>query len=375
MVQLNVFITSGENVEVKKVKLKNKLLSWYKVHHRKLPFRENHDPYKIWLSEIMLQQTQMDTVLPYYERFLAAFPTVFDLAKATEEEVLTLWAGLGYYSRARNLHKCACVLVDEYEGNFPEEYQNALKLPGIGPYTAGAVLSIAYNKKVPAVDGNVLRVYSRLFNSDLDIGESKNKKIIEKKIQKLIPENARDFNQALMELGALICLPKNPQCEICPLTKNCKAKALSLQNDLPIKRKKTRNKKIAVAVGIIRKPERIMIVKASTALLNGLWGFPIAEGETQELAKMNLLSDLKNTFGHEIRNPEVIGNSKHVFTHKTWMMTLYKINYTEILKDEIKNQYEKDKSMDLKEQIEWVAEDSLSKYPMATAFKKLLKML
>jgi len=353
--------------------LQERLLNWYRLHHRKLPFRENHDPYKIWLSEIMLQQTQMDTVLPYYERFLAAFPTVFDLAKATEEEVLTLWAGLGYYSRARNLHKCARVLVDEYEGNFPEEYQKALKLPGIGPYTAGAVLSIAYNKKVPAVDGNVLRVYSRLFNSHLDIGEGKNKKAIQKMIQELIPENARDFNQALMELGALICLPKNPQCEICPLANNCKARTLSVQNELPIKRRKTKNKKIIIAVGIIKKHDKIMIIKASTALLNGLWGFPIAEGETEDAAKENLLAALKKTFGHEIRNPEVIGNSKHVFTHKTWQMTLYEMSYPETLKEEMVNQYEKDKTMDLKEQIEWVTRNNLTNYPMATAFKKLLK--
>lgn len=369
-----MFMTCGEKVEEKKIKLQDKLLDWYKAHHRKLPFRESHDPYKIWISEIMLQQTQMDTVLPYYERFLAAFPTVFDLAKATEEQVLKLWAGLGYYSRARNLHKCARVLVDEYEGKFPEEYQKALKLPGIGPYTAGAVLSIAYNKRIPAVDGNVLRVYSRLFNSHADIGEAKNKKAIEKIIQELIPENARDFNQALMELGALICLPKNPQCEICPLTTTCKAKELSIQNDLPVKRKRIKNKKIPVAVGIIRKSDRIMITKASTALLNGLWGFPIAEGETEDAAKAKLLSCLKNILGHEPSKLKIIGNSKHVFTHKTWQMTLYEINLPETLKEEIMYQYEKDKSADLKEEIEWVTRNNLSKYPMATAFKKLLKV-
>src|SRR6056297_2201208 len=129
--------------------LQEKLLNWYQLHHRKLPFRESHDPYKIWISEIMLQQTQMYTVIPYYERFMEAFPTVLDLAKATEEQVMSLWAGLGYYSRARNLHKCALVMVDKYDGQFPKEYQEALKLPGIGPYTAGAVLSIAYNIRVP----------------------------------------------------------------------------------------------------------------------------------------------------------------------------------------------------------------------------------
>src|SRR6056297_766440 len=281
------------------------LLNWYHTHHRKLPFRGSRNPYKIWISEIMLQQTQMDTALPYYERFMATFPTVFDLAKASEEDVLSLWAGLGYYSRARNLHKCAQVLVKGHKGKFPEDYQKALKLPGIGPYTAGAVLSIAYNKKVPAVDGNVLRVYSRLFNNHEDIGEAKNKKDIQKKIQDLIPENARDFNQALMELGALICLPKNPKCEICPLTKNCKAKELLIQNDLPIKRKKVKNKKIPVAVGIIYKSNKIMITKASTALLNGLWGFPLSEGTNAENAKEQLLSYLRETLKNKISSIEM----------------------------------------------------------------------
>ena len=351
-----------------------KLLNWYFNNHRKLPFRESHDPYRIWISEIMLQQTQMDTVIPYYERFMTTFPTVFDLAKASEEDVLSLWAGLGYYSRARNLHKCAQVLVKGHKGKFPEVYQEALKLPGIGPYTAGAVLSIAYNKKVPAVDGNVLRVYSRLFNSHLDIGEMKNKKVIEKKIQQLIPDNARDFNQALMELGALICLPKNPNCENCPLTNLCQAKALSIQNDLPVKRKKTKNKKIPIAVGIIKKHDKIMITKASTALLNGLWGFPLSEGTNAENAKEQLLSYLRETLKNKISSIEMIGTTKHVFTHKTWMMTLYEITYPEQLKEEIKSHFDTEKKPD-KDEIEWVSKNNLAKYPMATAFKKLLTIL
>src|SRR6056297_2586725 len=349
------------------------LLNWYHTHHRKLPFRGSRNPYKIWISEIMLQQTQMDTALPYYERFMATFPTVFDLAKASEEDVLSLWAGLGYYSRARNLHKCAQVLVKGHKGKFPEVYQEALKLPGIGPYTAGAVLSIAYNKKVPAVDGNVLRVYSRLFNSHLDIGVTKNKKNIQNKIRELIPANARDFNQALMELGALICLPKNPQSEICPLTSLCQAKACSIQNDLPVKRKKTKNKKIPIAVGIIKKHDKIMITKASTALLNGLWGFPIAEGENTENAKEQLICSLKESLNNQTFSIEIIGSAKHIFTHKTWMMTLYEINYPEELNEEVLQQYDTDKSIDKNEEIKWVTLKTLSKYPMATAFKKLLK--
>lgn len=349
------------------------LLKWYQVHQRTLPFRESLDPYHIWISEIMLQQTQMDTVLPYYKRFMEAFPTVYDLAKAPQERVMHLWAGLGYYSRARNLHKCAKVIVKKHQGRFPEDYQEALKLPGIGPYTAGAVLSIAYNQPIPAVDGNVLRVFSRLFDSHLDIGEAKNKRVIQNQIRELIPDNARDFNQALMELGALVCLPKKPRCESCPLTNSCQAKERSLQDELPVKRKKIKNKKIPVAVGIIKKHNKIMITKASTELLNGLWGFPIAEGKNTENAKEQLINYLKETINKGTCSLKVIGSTKHVFTHKTWMMTLYENNYPGELNEEVLQQYDNDKSMAKNEEIKWVTLEDLSKYPMATAFKKLLK--
>ena len=347
------------------------LLMWYQVHQRKLPFRESGDPYHIWISEIMLQQTQMDTVLPYYERFMKAFPTVFDLAKATQEQVMRLWAGLGYYSRARNLHKCAKVLVDEFQGRFPEDYAQALKLPGIGPYTAGAVLSIGYNKKIPAVDGNVLRVYSRLFNSHADIGEVKNKKAIENKIRQLIPENARDFNQAMMELGALICLPKNPKCEICPINNSCQAKQLSIQNELPIKSKKPINKKIPIAVGIIRRSDQILITKTDTPLLKGLWAFPTAQGIDQDDAKSNLLSALKDI----PINIRKIGDSNNVFTHITWQMSVYEIQYPEALQESSTQPYDSGNRMSTTKEKHWVAKDELPDYPMATAFKKLIQLI
>ncbi|HPF16112.1 MAG TPA: A/G-specific adenine glycosylase [Thermotogota bacterium] len=366
------FINEDEGVK-DKMSFQQALLKWYQVHQRTLPFRESLDPYHIWISEIMLQQTQMDTVLPYYKRFMEAFPTVYDLAKAPQERVMHLWAGLGYYSRARNLHKCAKVIVEKHQGRFPEDYQEALKLPGIGPYTAGAVLSIAYNQPIPAVDGNVLRVFSRLFDSHLDIGEAKNKRVIQNQIRELIPDNARDFNQALMELGALVCLPKKPRCESCPLTNSCQAKERSLQDELPVKRKKIKNKKIPVAVGIIKKHNKIMITKASTELLNGLWGFPIAEGKNTENAKEQLINYLKETINKGTCSLKVIGSTKHVFTHKTWMMTLYENNYPGELNEEVLQQYDNDKSMAKNEEIKWVTLEDLSKYPMATAFKKLLK--
>ena len=197
--------------------MQTKLLDWYHINHRKLPWRDQFDPYKIWLSEIMLQQTQVTTVIDYFNRFVKTYPTVQDLALADEDSVLKLWEGLGYYSRARRLIPCAKMVVELFDGEFPKDYKKIIKLPGVGSYTAGAVLSIAYNIKLPAVDGNVMRVYSRLFNMDADISDAKSKKIFEEKVFDTLPEDRRHYNQALMELGATICTPKSPKCMACPI--------------------------------------------------------------------------------------------------------------------------------------------------------------
>jgi len=350
-----------------------KLLDWYQENHRKLPFRESHNPYNIWVSEIMLQQTQMDTVLPYYERFTAAFPTVFDLAEAEEEKVMKLWEGLGYYSRARNLLKCARVLVKEHGGHFPEDCGTLLELPGIGPYTAGAILSIAYNQPVPAVDGNVMRVFSRLFNLRQDIGVPKNRRIFESKVIETLPENVRDYNQALMELGALICLPKNPKCDGCPLREDCVARSLSIQSQLPVKRSKVKNEKVHVAVGIIHNEDTILLTQSDTALLKGLWGFPIAEGKNKSDAKEVLLTSLSRAVCLEEKRIAEIGEAKHVFTHKTWLMTLYEFHVAAALKEENSGSFY-DPSSEKTKNV-WVTPEELETYAMATAFKKLLKFL
>jgi len=351
-----------------------KLLEWYEQHHRQLPFRESCDPYKIWISEIMLQQTQMETVLPYYKRFMATFPTVFELAQASEHEVMNLWQGLGYYARARNLMKCAKVLAADYNGEFPKDYKAALKLPGIGPYTAGAVLSIAFNQRIPAVDGNVMRVLSRLFNMQADISVPKNKRLFVKKAEETMTENAGDFNQALMELGALVCLPKNPKCGSCPLMENCIACERSLQSRLPVKKKKIKNKKLHVAVGIVRNGNTILMTQTSENLLKGLWGFPIAEGETPMKAKENLWLSLKDKIKLEKKILKEIGKDSHVFTHKTWKMTLYEVvvhdkRRVKCLQEEI-NGYPKPE-----EETIWIEPDAMNRYPIATAFKKLLIQL
>ncbi|MBC7642470.1 MAG: A/G-specific adenine glycosylase, partial [Flavobacterium sp.] len=217
----------------------NILIKWYLQHKRDLPWRKTYNPYLIWLSEIMLQQTRVAQGLPFYFRFTAAFPTVFDLANASEEQVLKLWQGLGYYSRARNLHKTAQIVAFEMNGIFPDNFSDLLKLRGIGDYTAAAIASFAYNEVVPVVDGNVFRVLSRYFDVHNDISIHSTKKIFSDLALEIMPKNnPATFNQAIMEFGALQCVPKNPNCLICPFNNSCAALQKNKIHLLPVKTKK-----------------------------------------------------------------------------------------------------------------------------------------
>ena len=218
-----------EHIEILQVNL----LGWFKESKRDLPFRQTKDPYFIWVSEIMAQQTQIDTLIPFYQRFIDKFPTIFCLALASEDEVIKAWEGLGYYSRARNLHQAARIIVSDYDGFMPETLAELIKLPGIGPYTGAAIASIAFNQKVSAVDGNVLRVISRYANSFADIGEAKTRKRMTTWLDSILPEAAGDFNEALMELGALICTPQSPQCQICPISSGCQSHAAGTTGVVP----------------------------------------------------------------------------------------------------------------------------------------------
>lgn len=304
-----------------------RLLEWYYINHRTLPWRETKDPYKIWISEIMLQQTQVDTVIAYYNRFIDNLSTVEDLAMAGEEQVLKLWEGLGYYSRAKNLMKCAKVIVDDYQGVFPQEYDQLIKLPGIGPYTAGAVMSIAFNIRRPAVDGNVMRVISRHFNITNDISLGKSKSIFENQVKQLIPEDASSFNQALMELGALICLPKTPKCEICPVRKTCFAFINGIQMQLPVKSKKIKQKKEKIAFAYFELEGKIIMLKgAVNGLLPGLWTFPLVEIEKWEDVEKNLGKLLIQEYGVRLTKIHLLSEAKHVFTHKIWEMKLFEVS-------------------------------------------------
>lgn len=297
-------------------------LNWYRENARDLPWRETKDPYRIWLSEIMLQQTRVETVKDYYRRFLERFPRVEDLAMAPEEAVMKAWEGLGYYSRARNLHACAKEVTKR--GAFPTTRRELLKLPGIGDYTSGAVASFAFSQRVPAVDGNVLRVTARWLGIWEDIMKPQTRKRIESLLKERLPQDAATFNQAMMELGATICKPKNPDCDRCPLEGDCYAKWHEELTELPIKSKKKKPKRIEIAVGWLHIGDRVLMVKRPPdGLLAGLWGFPVGEGETQEAALAALLEYVEENFDLKMMAGRRGESAEHVFTHRIWSMLTY----------------------------------------------------
>ncbi len=252
---------------------------WFNEHKRPMPWRNTADPYAIWLSEVMLQQTQVATAIPYYDRFLKRFPDICALAAAPLEDVLKLWAGLGYYRRAKSLHQSAQIIVSTYHGTFPCKYNDMLKLPGIGRYTAGAIASIAFHEKVPVLDGNVMRVLTRLFMVRDDIAKPQTQKRLWKIAGELVPPtNPGDFNQAIMELGATVCTPMRPRCESCPLESFCLARQSNKQSQLPVKQGKTPTPCIKLAAVVIDSPNgRLMAQRKAGGLWEHLWEFPAFE--------------------------------------------------------------------------------------------------
>lgn len=301
----------------------NPLLEWYDVHARKLPWRENPEPYHVWLSEIMLQQTRVEAVKGYYQRFLQRLPSVDQLAQVEEEELMKLWQGLGYYNRARNLKKAAEVICEEYEGRFPDTYEEWLKIPGIGEYTAGAVTSIAFDRRVPAVDGNVYRIYTRLRANDTDITQTSFKRKVREDIAAVLPENAGKFNQALMDLGATVCLPNGmPLCEQCPLSSFCRAWKEDTMLDYPVKPKKKKRRIEEKTILLIEYQGRYLIQKRpDKGLLAGLWEFPSQEGFITPEQLQNYLWEN----GTEQEKIQLLGRAKHIFSHVEWHMLGYEI--------------------------------------------------
>jgi A/G-specific adenine glycosylase len=267
------------------MKFSNLLIKWYLHNKRELPWRNTTDPYAIWLSEIMLQQTRVAQGMPYFLSFTTAFPTVFDLAKANEEQVLKLWQGLGYYSRARNLHKTAQYVASDLGGIFPDNYADLLKLKGVGEYTAAAIASFSYNEPVPVVDGNVFRVLSRIFDIDTDIAQASAKKEFAALAFELMPEdNPATFNQAIMEFGALQCVPKSPNCSICVFNGSCAALQKNKVDQLPVKSKKlkVRNRYFNYMVVADENDNTIIQKRTEKGIWHNLYEFPLMETEKEE---------------------------------------------------------------------------------------------
>lgn len=259
--------------------LTEKLLKWYESHKRLLPWREQNDPYKVWLSEIILQQTRVDQGLAYYNRFVNTYPDVFSLAAESQDQVLKMWQGLGYYSRARNLHKAAKNVVDQYNGKFPGSFQKLLNLPGVGQYTAAAVASIAFQEPVASVDGNVKRVISRLFGIEEAIDETKTILQIQDLANKLIDHNSPgNFNQAMMELGATICKPRNPGCEDCPVASHCKALQSNIQDKIPLKKRKIKKRtRYFYYFVMLHDSFTTLVQRGANDIWQGLYEFPLLE--------------------------------------------------------------------------------------------------
>lgn len=308
------------------------LLAWYEEHARILPWRENPEPYRVWISEIMLQQTRVEAVKPYFERFMSALPSVEHLAEVDDDRLMKLWEGLGYYNRARNLKKAAQIIVSEHRGQMPSDYETLLSLPGIGSYTAGAISSIAFGKPVPAVDGNVLRVISRVTASYADILKQSTKKWMEDHLKQTMPqERASQFNQGLIEIGAIVCVPNGqPKCMICPLQSICLAYKEGRLEELPVKTPPKKRRIEERTVCLIEYGSQIGIRKRDdSGLLASLYEFPNIEGHVsaEELAGQFHLEP------ESIAAVERLPDAKHIFSHVEWRMIGYRVLLDSALPD------------------------------------------
>lgn len=315
------------------------LIGWFEREQRDLPWRKDKDPYKVWVSEIMLQQTRVDTVIPYFNQFIEQFPTIQALSEAEEDKVLKAWEGLGYYSRARNLQTAAKEVQEKYNGTVPNSQKEISSLKGVGPYTAGAILSIAYGLPEPAVDGNVMRVLARILSIWEDIAKPSTRKIFEEAVRTIIShDNPSFFNQALMELGALICTPTSPSCLLCPVREHCHAFSEGTAQELPVKTKNKKQRHVQIVAAVLANDEgKILIHKRpSNGLLANLWEFPNTEVHLPHINEKEQLKEaVQNLFDAKIEVNEMIGQIEHVFSHLTWNINAYKgtINFAQELEN------------------------------------------
>ncbi len=345
-----------------------RLLDWYDWNARELPWRSCPSPYRTWVSEVMLQQTQVETVIPYFEKWMLAFPNISTLANANEQDVLSLWEGLGYYSRARNLHRAAKIVMDDYDGKLPQTLKELQRLPGIGPYTAAAIASIAFGADTAAVDGNVRRVLARVFDVRQPARSPQGGKKLWSLAQDHLPAGmGGKYNQALMDLGATICKPKTPDCEACPIKEYCLAYELGLQEERPVKLPRKKVPHLTVTAAVILKNGRVLLAKRPRhGLLGGLWEFPGGTLEDQDGdLKTCLRREIQEECGVDIRVGERLGIFKHAYTH-------FKITLSAFLSELPGVQEPQPIASD---ELAWVALEKLSHYPMGKVDRQIARML
>ncbi len=346
--------------------LRRSLILWYWKHHRPLPWRKTKDPYAIWVSEVMLQQTQVKTVIPYYQEFLDRFPNVNALARSDQQEVLKAWEGLGYYGRARHLRNAAKIIVTDYLGRLPRTWKQIRQLPGIGDYVAAAVLSIAFNQVYPVVDGNVKRVISRLLQIDTPVNKSSSYKRFYGIMKALIdPTQPGVFNQAMMELGALVCKPRQPLCTRCPLSNDCRSYRAHTVADYPKREPSRPTPEYRVAVGVVRKNGNILITRRkSKGLLGGLWEFPGGKIRFDETPETACVREIKEEVNLTVNIDSFLTRVKHAYTH-------FKINVDVFICNYLSGTIKLNGPADYK----WITLDQIDQYPFPKANHKFIPLL
>jgi A/G-specific adenine glycosylase len=340
--------------------LQTRLLNWYHKNKRTLPWRDHPNPYAVWVSEIMLQQTRVETVIPYFEKWMRRFPTVQALAEASERDVLGAWEGLGYYSRARSLHKAAIIIANDYGGKLPPSMAELLKLPGIGRYTAGAIASIAFGADEPALDGNLKRVYARLFDVSVPADTPQGERALWEIARRNLPKGkAGDFNQAFMDLGAMVCLPKNPRCLLCPVMDLCKARESGTQEFRPVKKPKKSIPHHVHAVGVILRRGKVLLAqRPSKGLLGGMWEFP--NGRVEGDPAGELVQALEAGYRLKVRRKEALGFVRHAYTH-------FKVTVHAFRCDLL--------GMSDAPALKWVAVGDLDEYPMGKVDRRIAERI
>jgi A/G-specific adenine glycosylase len=361
-----IILHSSQDPQRPSSQITSRTLRWYKAHKRDLPWRRTQNPYFIWIAEVMLQQTQVETVIPYYHRFLARFPDVEALADAPLQDVLKVWENMGYYGRARHLHAAAREIVDEKGGEIPRTWEELIRLPGVGAYTAGAILSFAFGERVPAVDGNAGRILCRLFLIQEPLDRVQTRRRTFELAASLVPRRAPgSFNQALMDLGSAVCRPRNPSCSTCPLRRLCLAFSEGAQDALPVrkKRKPLPQKEMTAAIIRDRRGRQLIVERPPSGLLGGLWKFPGGEKRSKETTEEALRRTVKEETGMGVRVGQPIATVEHAYSH--FRMTLQAFRCSR----------QTAHSRGPSHRLKWVSPRSLSKLPFSRADQKVIEAL